>query len=520
MKKILSLILAFVLMTSAVAFTSCQFNPFGELTAGEARYTVSEDEFNKIMAQKNFTAISSDGLVIKLTEKAALYYELFGDFLFYVYSDLANNVVHELYLEEEKWFAKEIGNVDIGGTLGHLVFEDSVKYSDLTYNEKTHSYLFSGYMDLELFFENGKLISARSNKSDISVTFIDFGTTKIEIPEYTVMNGNQLDPDIIDPSQSVEYFLGMGVYFGKHTLEQINATIASVVLDANGRIVSCRIDAVQNKYNIDFDNEEIVFTKLLTKMELGDNYNMARFGVYGGDNNGDGIILEWYQQVKALENYVVGMTAEQVATMELQTLPNGYVISADDALLSAGCTIMIEEFIDAIVKACNDDQGVHFTTNKVFTHGIAANSADNGSSFNSDGAHVKMNVDFATSVVADGVIVAALNDVYNPTVYIDWNGNVTQTGDQRTNREMKDDHMINVYGQDNDGDGRVLEWYLQSAAFSTHVVGMTGEQVKNMETQFVKSHYITTDAELLTAGCTIQITGLQAVVAKSAYNAR
>ena len=76
------------------------------------------------------------------------------------------------------------------------------------------------------------------------------------------------------------------------------------------------------------------------------------------------------------------------------------------------------------------------------------------------------------------------------------------------------------WSPDNDGDGRVLEWYVQSAAFSAHVVGLTGEQVANMSTELKNDHYMSTDADLIAAGCTIQITGLMAVVAESAANAR
>ena len=76
------------------------------------------------------------------------------------------------------------------------------------------------------------------------------------------------------------------------------------------------------------------------------------------------------------------------------------------------------------------------------------------------------------------------------------------------------------YSPDNDGDGRVLEWYVQSAAFSAHVVGMTGAEVLAMETTLVNDHYISTDADLISAGCTIQITGIKAVVAEAVTNAR
>jgi hypothetical protein len=73
---------------------------------------------------------------------------------------------------------------------------------------------------------------------------------------------------------------------------------------------------------------------------------------------------------------------------------------------------------------------------------------------------------------------------------------------------------------DNNGDGKVLEWFEQSAIFSKHVVGMTADQVAGMTTKAVNGHDISSDNTLLSAGCTIQITGIKAVVAQSVTNAR
>ena len=50
--------------------------------------------------------------------------------------------------------------------------------------------------------------------------------------------------------------------------------------------------------------------------------------------------------------------------------------------------------------------------------------------------------------------------------------------------------------------------------------GMTGAQVAAMETKTLENGYIiSADNDLLSAGCTIQITGIQAVVAEAAANA-
>ena len=85
-----------------------------------------------------------------------------------------------------------------------------------------------------------------------------------------------------------------------------------------------------------------------------------------------------------------------------------------------------------------------------------------------------------------------------------------------------------AYGQSMDwnGDGKVLEWYLQSIEFSKYVVGKTGAEVKALTTKAAAAegagagYQISADDALLSAGCTIQITAIKDVVAKAATNAR
>ena len=347
-----------------------------------------------------------------------------------------------------------------------------------------------------------------------------------------IMCGRTIQEDIIerlpvipDIPKLETYKLGMGVVFGDHTGTLIQSTVAAVVLDDEGKIVSCRLDAVYNKFIVDDDACEIVFTNLLTKAELRENYHMSAFGM---DMNYDGVVLEWYQQARAFELYVVGKTAEEVEQIAT-TYVNGYNIAVDDELLSAGCTIDIIEFKQAIVKACNDDQSVTFEAENTFTLGVAANSEDDGSTCEDLGYYrVKMNVEFASSVVADGKIVASLNDAYQPTITVEDDEIVSinvgkdESFGLMTKRELKENYAMggNPWSPDADNDGRVLEWYLQSKAFSNYVVGMTGTEVREMPTQLINGYEISVDYDLISAGCTISIIGMKSVVSESVENAR
>lgn len=325
-----------------------------------------------------------------------------------------------------------------------------------------------------------------------------------------------------------DYKLGLGTVIGldssKTGTAQIDGTIAAVVLDKDGKIVLCRIDAIQNKIPV-ADGFIEMPSAFKTKMELGSDYGMST-SPYSSDNNGDGVIKEWFEQAKAFENYVVGKTVAEVEAIKTQTLENGYVIGTDDALLSAGCTIQITDFIAAVAKACKDDQAVSFQSAGNFTLGVAANSYNDSSKDaedeETDGV-VQVYSDIAASVVEGGKIVASLNDAVQPKVSFNVAGEITKKDFKGTKRELKENYGMSTspYSPDNNGDGTVKEWYVQSAAFSAHVVGKTAAEVEALATKTLENGYvISSDDALLGAGCTIQITGIKAVVAKSVSNAR
>ena len=329
------------------------------------------------------------------------------------------------------------------------------------------------------------------------------------------------DPNYVPPVTEQEYTLGMGTQVNldssKKGTAQIDATVATVVLDKDGKIVACKIDVAQNKIGI-ADGFLSIPAGFKTKVELKGDYGMAG-NPYSADNNNDGIIKEWYEQAAAFEAYVIGKTVAEVEAMATKTLDNGYVISADEELLNAGCTIQITEFKAAVVKACNDEFKVSFKSEGNFTLGVAINSYNDGSkdAEDADGV-VQVYSDIAAAVVDGGKVVAALNDAIQPKINFDFEGAITNKAFGGTKRELKEGYGMagNPYSSDNNNDGIIKEWYEQSAAFSKYVVGLTAAEIAELATEFKNEHYIAADDELLNAGCTIQITGIKAVVAKAA----
>lgn len=320
-------------------------------------------------------------------------------------------------------------------------------------------------------------------------------------------------------AKEADYKLGMGVELSTASSAennaQVDATVAAVVLDANGKIVLCRIDVAQNKMDVTGGAVDTAKT-FETKMELGSRYGMA--GII--DNNGDGVMKEWNEQANAFEAYVVGKTAAEVKAIQTQEA-NGHQIAVDEALLKAGCSMQITDFITAVAKACEDKNAVAFKAGEGFKLGVAAMStaAESTAATADANGSANMYTDYAAAVVgADGKILAALNDATQPKIAISAAG-VVEASYKATKRELESEYgMAGII--DNDGDGVMKEWFEQSAAFSAFVAGKTAAEVAALETQEANGHQIAVDEDLLKAGCSIQITGIKAVVAQAANYAR
>lgn len=322
-------------------------------------------------------------------------------------------------------------------------------------------------------------------------------------------------------TKEADYKLGLGVVVStassKEGNAQVDATIATVVTDAEGKIVLCRIDVAQNKMAI-ADGAVDTAKTFETKMELGSRYGME--GKVDNDNNG--VMLEWDAQAKAFESYVVGKTGAEVAALQTQEA-GGHQIAVDQALLEAGCSMQITDFMAAVAKACADEQGMAFkAVPGSFTLGVAAKTAaadSKAATAEADGL-VAMYSDIACAVVADGKVIATLNDAIQPKIDITVAGVPTAQEFKGTKRELKEGYNMAAYGQPNIEGGTVKEWYIQSAAFSNYVLGKTATEIAGMQTKEVNAHQISVEQALLDAGCTMQITGICAVVAQAAQNAR
>ena len=273
-------------------------------------------------------------------------------------------------------------------------------------------------------------------------------------------------------SSEAEYKLGMGVVVSTDSSSdnnaQVDATVATVVTDANGKIVLCRLDCAQNKMDVTGGAVDTAKT-FLTKRELGDDYNMVKYS---------DATLEWYQQAENFEAYCVGKTADEIAGIETKVNEEGYNVAVDETLY-ASCSISIEDFIGAVVKACSDEKGQTFKASGELKLGLAA-----------------------------------ITDSIQPVVNADKEGKIVDSTFKGTKRELGSDYGMVAYGN------AIAEWDAQAQAFANYTVGKTADEVRAIETTQNDHGYSVTADETLYASCTMQITGMMAVLAQAADYAR
>lgn len=126
---------------------------------------------------------------------------------------------------------------------------------------------------------------------------------------------------------------------------QIDTTIAATVVNDEGAIVVSGTDCAQGKMSFNVIGAATLdtTTAVKTKLEMGDDYNMAKFGTKRDGSEGQP--LEWYAQAAAFNAAVVGKTASEVALLVAE---DGY---ATGDLATAGCTVSVGDMVAATMKA-------------------------------------------------------------------------------------------------------------------------------------------------------------------------
>ncbi len=306
-------------------------------------------------------------------------------------------------------------------------------------------------------------------------------------------------------TNQAEYKLGMGIDVStassKSGTAQVDATVATVVLDKDGKIVDCKLDAAQSKLSVAEGEleEDAADKEFKTKKELKEDYNMK---------SASGIGKEWYEQAQFLEDYVVGKTAAEVAAIATDETSG----KPTDADLTAGCTMEINGLKAAIAKACADDQAKTFKASdmKLGLAAITTADASKDADDENDGS-ANLYTTFSAMVVdANGKTLAAIVDAIQPEIAFDADGEITEANYKDTKRCLKDEYKMVEYGQS------IAEWYVQANALTDYVVGKTADEIKAISTADTKNDgTMRPSDDDLAAKCTIEISDYQEAMAKA-----
>lgn len=271
---------------------------------------------------------------------------------------------------------------------------------------------------------------------------------------------------------------------------EVNVTVAAVSVDADGKIVACALDTMQNKVAYTIDGKAVGNPEFKTKYEQGDAYSMT---------NADGKTSTWAQQADAFEATVAGKTLDEVKALVI----DGY--KAGEELTTAGCTIAVADFVGAVEKAYNNAAESAITANDTLKVSAYTSQEIADASADADGKNALDIYTFAAAVNAEGKVITADSDCVQVAFTFTTEGKATiDTAKAIASKREQGD----AYSMTNKA-GETSTWAQQADAFDTLCEGKNGTEIKALMSVDGKGV-----EEVQTAGCTIYVSGLVAAASK------
>jgi len=278
---------------------------------------------------------------------------------------------------------------------------------------------------------------------------------------------------------------------------QADVTVAAVGFDKDGKILSVDIDVAQTK--IAFD-EKLAVTSDMTvevksKTDLGADYGMKETS---------GIKKEWFEQMAALEKWMVGKTVAQVKAMPLDK--DGYPTDKD---MITSVTINVNGYIAAVEQAWTDAKEVVGGAKVGLGVKTLINKSKGYSMVDGKETLPLAQADTYVSAVAtdkDGKVVGVIIDTAQVKIKFDAAGKVTnRDAALLTKQELKEGYGMK------ETSGIKKEWFEQANALATWMVGKTADQISKFA---VNEKGYPTDKDII-ASVTVNVTEYLAVVAEA-----
>ena len=275
-----------------------------------------------------------------------------------------------------------------------------------------------------------------------------------------------------------------------------DVTIVAVLVDENGVIQDCIIDGI--KAAVKFDAEGAVTTDLTvapqTKNELGENYNMVKYG---------GAIAEWDAQAAALAEFAVGKTVEELKNGAIDE--TGYAPEGSD--LASSATIYLGGYVSAIEAAAANAQVLGAQAGDELKLAVNTGISSSKAADAENAGLAQLDVDAAVLTMNGETITSCVIDAAQAKVNFDTEGKITSdiSAAVQTKNQLGENYNMVKYG------GAIAEWNEQAASFAAYVTGKTAAEVAGIA---VDESTHPTDADLVSS-VTIAIGGFQALIAKA-----
>ena len=217
-----------------------------------------------------------------------------------------------------------------------------------------------------------------------------------------------------------------------------------------------------------------------------------------------GAIAEWDAQAKALADYTVGKTVEELKSGAVSE--SGYAPEGSD--LATQATIYLGGYVSAIEAAVSNAQ--HLGAQTGDTLKMAATTGIDGSK-NADAenaGNAQLDVTVTALTMNGEVITSCAIDAVQAKVSFDASGTITSdvSAPVQTKNELGENYGMVAWG------GAIAEWDTQAASFAAYVTGKTPAEVAGIAvTETTKP----AEADL-SSSVTIAIGGFQALIAKAA----
>lgn len=285
---------------------------------------------------------------------------------------------------------------------------------------------------------------------------------------------------------------GMGVHISASATDatadkegQGKATInvAVITVDADGKVVACQIDTADNTVKYTAEGKAVANDGFKTKYELGKDYNMVTYG---------NAAKEWFEQADAFESVVVGKTLDEIKALVAE---GG---KGTDAVISAGCTITVTEFVGAIEKAFANLADSNATASSTLKLGMNTNQSTKDATADANGQNQVETTIVAAAIDAEGKVLVAASDCVQVKFTFDAAGVSTYDATKAalSKRELGANYGMVAYGN------AAKEWFEQADAFNALCVGKTVAEIVAL----CGADNYGTD-EVKTAGCTILVDG-------------